>query len=220
MTIQRSRIQWLASSLGASFGYYLVERLRTDAVTWDEIAHVMSEATTQFNDYEPERNVNAQYRFKVVRADGATSAGQTASLIPGPAATRWTIACNEDTSLNIEFDAVAPFTAGFPDNSVTYRMYGRDGAVRFHATEDPLDEFDLNVEIYDTSHTGRPIFDDLLDVCRADVSQVTLLDPYGNRWFCTVSMDAGTAPDVRQHFGYVTLHVVETVRWYPTIVEV
>lgn len=73
LTVYYAELTWDASSLGGDFGYYEVQRSADSGTTWYTIATVGTEVEAGFDDVEAPRNVESQWRVRVVRSDGAAS---------------------------------------------------------------------------------------------------------------------------------------------------
>lgn len=214
MTIEKAHITWTATSLGAAFDAYEIER-NDSAAGWQRIAEITAEATADFDDYEGRRGVLASYRMRVRRTDMAVSAWtSTASVTPAVQKSRVQLVSNEDPTLNVElWLAAVDRVYGFPEQAVEWEMHGRDNVVVIRDLEDRGDDLSLEVLIDpDTASAtpGRAAFQDVLDIARAPgLSYVAVLDSDGNRWLAAVLVDVGRRRNPRGVHSMV-LRVRET----------
>lgn len=191
-TIAAVHVAWGATSLGAKFSRYEVER-HDDISGWQRIANVTDEAVLGFDDFEGRRNVPATYRIRVQRNDGAVSVWTQAEPITAPAiGGRWLFVSNEFPPVGIAYHCQEPRKYGMLDNQKILELYGRDGAVSFRGTEDRLDEFTLEVWVEQrTGEVGRAVFERIRSMTRSPVSYICILDPHGWRWFASISLGLG-----------------------------
>lgn len=196
MTIQKAHLTWTATSLGASFAAYEIERNDSTA-GYQRIAEITAEATADFDDYEGRRGVLASYRMRVRRTDGAVSAWtSTATTTPAVQTSRLLLVSNEDPTLNVElYLAAVDRVYGFPERVEEWEMHGRDNVVIIRDLEDLGDDllFEVLLDPATASATpGRAAFQPVLDIARdPDLSYVAVLDSDGNRWLAAVLADAG-----------------------------
>jgi hypothetical protein len=203
MTIHYAHITWCPST-DPDFAAYLIEREDDVTEGYRTIARVTSEAVTGFNDYEGRRNIEANYRMRVERSDGATSV-YTDVETADPEFTQcgYQLTSNEDPSLNLEYMDTPDRVYDFQDPVQEWELFDRDFAVMFRQTEDRGVVFVINFWLY---MDGTPVANNVPDnlrgfqaftalktLVRADLSYVCVLDEDGNKWFAALRMDGQKA---------------------------
>jgi len=201
MTIPYISATWTATTLGGDFDRYEIQRSEDAGVTWDDVARITTETIEVYRDYEALRDVAAQYRIRVVRADQAASAWSAVDSETIPAS-GWLLVSNEAPELSLEVlverDTAAGHTWEFPTTEAEYRILGRPGAVILKDLVDPGDAFTLNlVEVDDTAPT-RAAYDGLLALSRAALAYVAVISPEGHRWLANLTVDQGPQSGGRQ----------------------
>ena len=107
---------------------------------------------------------------------------------------------NEDPTLNLEINDLAPRVFGFPEGRQLLELFQRDYRVAFAETEDRGDQFDATLLLYGKSGShgvveaptaGRTAFAALLAIARAQLSYVCVLNSVGDRWFCSLAVTGG-----------------------------
>lgn len=193
--------EWEVGS-GDTFAAYLIER-SDDASGFLEIARITSMLVQQFNDYEGKRNVTATYRMRTERDDGSLSAyTPTGTALPTFTQCGYQFTSNEDPTKNLEYTDEPDRVYEFEDKPQEWDLYSRDYSVVFRGTENRGDTFTANLWLYmggtpgtnavPSNLRGRPAFQPLIDLVRAQLSYVCVLDQDGSRWFAALTMSKGT----------------------------
>lgn len=196
---------WPADACGIA-AEWIVERQDPDG-TWAKIATVAG-AETSFDDYEAARAGTSSYRLAVRRADMAVSPwSATASVAATTACCGYTFTSNQDPTLTVWYDDLAPRTYRFDEQRAMMRLAGRDGQVVFAETEDRYEAMDVTLLVAAAGGAGgtqvaavdgRREFDPLLLIAgnkndpttgaKVDLPYVCVLDNDGNRWFASVQV--------------------------------
>lgn len=191
---------WTPTSLSGDFGRYEIDRSEDGGTTWVTVAKLATEATSDFDDFESLRGVQACYRIRVVRIDESPSEWSSESCqTPTAADCEWLFTSNRTPSLNAGYNQLGPETEYvFPraDDRKYHRIYGRDGRLAFIGTEDPLVDFELPliVQADPTEPTaGVAVFGPLRALMGADVPYVCVLDATGNRFYADLVVPSGSA---------------------------
>lgn len=196
-------ITWDATSLGAGFDYYELQRMDRPLDLWQTIAHVTVESVTAFHDYEALYNYPVNWRIRVVRRDGAVSdwttvtTATTASTCCG-----YVLTSNEYGGLTVWYDDVSDGDreTDLPQNATTRQFYDRDYQVTFYELENRGAVFKRTLLVAaeralngteETLYPGLGTFEQLLSICRP--SRV-FNPPYvcvheldtGDRWFASI----------------------------------
>jgi hypothetical protein len=190
--------------IGDKFYAYVIERSDDGGATWNTIARLTSINAHRFDDYEALRNTTATYRMRTESVDFAYSL-YTAEGTSLPVYTQcgYLLTSNEDPTLNLEYLDSPDREYQFPDVAHEWQLYARDYAVVFRETENRGDVFTINFWLYmdgtpvtnnvPVNLTGRIAFQDLINLIRAPLSYVCVLDQDGNRWLAALLMDKSTA---------------------------
>lgn len=212
MTIPKAHITWTATTLGASFQAYYVQRQHPAG--WFDIAHITSEATVAFDDYEARYGVSESYRVQVQDILGIRSAASSPQSITLSAST-YNFVSNESPAVNAELDPLYPLQATLPERLMVAPVVGRYGQRLSRSTDNLGEVLDLHHVL--TGASGPALWRTLVTNLRAALSYICVLDPWGNRWF------AGLAPSgvslEFSSFGELDARLVE-VTDTPSIVVV
>jgi hypothetical protein len=204
MTIQHAHITWTATSLGADHAATIVQRYheaipyRFPVAGWFDIAHILTEATAEFDDHEARRGVTESYRVLVEDVDGVRSvpvAADDITLTPGD---ELLFTSNTDPTIDQEVLAVLPLEVGLPSLSLVASAAGRYGQ-RLHQSTDNLGEtISLNLERYGTDdvvNAGPNLWRSLVALFRRiDLPYICVLDPFGSRWLARMDASAASMP--------------------------
>jgi hypothetical protein len=183
--------------LGDTFGAYVVERSDDTGTTWRPIRIIPSMHVFEADDYEGLRNVTSLYRVNIERADGVYGEySNTDDAHPIYAQCGYQFTSNEDPTVNQEWLDEPDRSYRFPERSQELELFGRDNVVIFKELEDRGDEFTASLWLYmggtpSTNNVpdavrGRQAFQPLLDLVRANLSYVCVLDQDSNRWFAAL----------------------------------
>lgn len=198
--IRAVQVSWTATALGANFGYYEVARkVASDPDTeYQTIAHIATEASTSFLDYEVARNIGHQYRIRVIRADdvaslwSASSAGVTCVSLGSEVI----FTSNEAQSMSCAFDydptTDIEFISASRDELVP--IYGSNYQVAFMECEETGQKFDRTLVVHFGTRATVPavsIFQPIRDISRAGTAYVCVLDYVGNKWLAHVQANVG-----------------------------
>lgn len=215
-TFQVARLAWTASVLGATWTRYEIQRTEDLGVTWSTIAYGQTfESVVTFDDYEAPRALAVQYRIRVVRSDGSTSAwtAATPSVTCQPAGCEMAFVTNEQPSFAASYNREPEISFAFlaAGRDQIQQLYGVDGAIAFMETEDPLEAFDvtLTINFKDTPpQDDRTIWSKIRRIGRAATSYVCVLDFTGSRWFAHLQVPQGdwSEPGFEYH---AQVHVTE-----------
>jgi hypothetical protein len=186
-----------------TFEAYLIERNDSE-LGYQEIARITSPLVTEFDDYEGRRNVTALYRMRVLRTDGSLSLYSSIDdALPVYTQCGYQFTTNEEPALNLEYLDEPDRSFEFPDVAQEWELYDRDYAVVFRETENRGDVFTIDLWLYmggtpasnnvPDALRGRPAFQALIDLVRAQLSYVCVLDQDGTRWFAALLMDKSKA---------------------------
>lgn len=204
--VQYSSLSWTATSLGATFLQYEIQRSGDSGTTWETISIIQTESLTAFFDYEARRNQQSCYRMRVVNTSSAPSAwSATVCVDPQMVASGAVLfVSNENPALNTGYSFEGPKEYVFNDAErvVIYPLYGRDYQVAFQETETRGDSGVLNLIISAISapiNPGRAVFNAILGLAHAQLTYVAILDYDGNRWFSNISVPSG----IRQERGAI-----------------
>lgn len=201
MTIHYIEATWTPTTLAADFHHYELERSQDGGATWDLMAYITTEAADIYRDYDGIREVDADYRLRVIRADGAASDWTAPATEQTPAA-GWAFTTNEAPDLALEFDVWRDtekrHSWEFPANEKEWPIAGRDGAVVLKGLEDPLDAFTVAILIVDEAHPERAAFDQLLEITREPLAYLTVHSPESRRWLANVTIVEGSQDQIRQ----------------------
>ncbi len=205
------------------FGWYEIQR--TDAhprsidaaaaQIWQLIGAVAESDTLDFYDTECRREVENQYRIRVVRLDGAPSQwSEPVVITPAMPCCGYVFASNEAIELTTWYDDLARRRYQFPGaDKETRRFMGRNYAISFGEAEDSGDVFSIDLyvsglgslggsrEASAAADIGRRAFQPLLvlaqtqrpygEQAKVALSYVAVCDSDGERWFA--SLEAGRA---------------------------
>lgn len=208
-------VEWTATSLGADFARYEVERLEEDSGTWELVAVVVSEdinpflgtSVNKWTDLQVPRNRAAQYRVRVVATSGAVSEWVTTEFVtPQSYGCEVIFTSNADPSLTLVYDREPRVRMLDMNNAsnVLARIYGAYGHVSFAEQEDRGVALRMRIVAnfgrQPTDDAGRDIgaeavFEPLRRVARAmssttnPVPYVCVLDYEGNRRFARLELE-------------------------------
>lgn len=244
ITVDYALLHWSATALGGDFARYEIER-SDDALGWVPVASITTEAAVEWRDIEARVGEYAQYRLRVVRAGDLISSDWAQSIAlarqgvtDGPDSA-WLFVSNEAPELACAYDHDPTTKYDFPDvdGVKLVDLYQRDGQVRFVETEQRLDEFDLELNIYTAASPtstapidgpGRRVFDPLLAIAgqgstgypgtRRQLSYTCVLDPNGNRWLADVAVP--TAEHVEPFYQHAAKVRVRELTKSPSVVDV
>lgn len=123
---------------------------------------------------------------------------------------------NEDPSLNLVFFDKAPRGFTNLDHPVIVDLEGTFGGAAFRPLFGKGDAFSRALYVGagingDTPVYGRAALQPLLDLCRAQLSYVCVLDEDGNRWFASVDV-IDAANEVREAPYVATVQVRELTK--------
>lgn len=197
--------------------HYEVQR-REGAGDWVTIAKLTDQgATINFNDYEPLRGVNLQYRVRQVMTDLPVVSDWTVSngvVLPDELDNDrcyvW-FSSNEDSGLNVALQATRPLQFSFldADQVQLVPIYNRDYPLGFRATEKVGVQWELSLIVHgrdsnrgaqtvdtgdDANASGGAAAFNRLRALAEDTSipHVTAVDSYGNRVIGVLQVTSGT----------------------------
>ena len=195
-TISVAALSWTATAVGASFGWYELQRLGFDGVTWETVAKITTESLVSFVDWEVRRGQRERYRARVVRDTDYVGSAWTAvdDCAIGDAGEDVVFASNHaQDALAFVRDPDHSFT--FPTNTEHLELSGRDYRVALVESEDRGDEFEIPVVVFagdddapSPTIPGRMVFEPLRAFCRLDVPHFAVCDRDGWRWFGSLTL--------------------------------
>ena len=193
---------WVATSLGASFARYEVERSLDNGATWTQIATISTEASITFDDHEGARQTAAKYRVRVVRIDNAASdwVTQAGAVTPTMSGGLLVFTSNEDPSITVGYvvdgvDTSYGFASG--DRHVRVELHDRDYAVVFKPTEERGVVWPFVLQVHMGGATipgggaGIRAFDPIRAISEAAVSAVCVHTFDGERLFGSLAVRRG-----------------------------
>jgi len=183
--------------LGADFEVYRVYR---DGVL---IGEVQDESDTAFDDWEALRGVEESYEVSVVSTFGVESpvSDPAPVTVPVPARKAWCITSNHDPTVNVSLCVSEP-AYELPLDRTVLTPYGRDNRLVADGTEDRGDTITLPFKVktgaafIPTALTtmDRILLDDLDAAQKADVPHLTVLSPFGRRWYSAIAVEQARVP--------------------------
>lgn len=191
-SLSYAHVDWAATSLGASFDYYEVQRSYDSGTTWEAAATINTEATSEWDNKELRRGVAVKYRVRVVRSDTAVSDWTTQSgttTVPQSSGVLAFVS-DADASVIAGYVLLGPQrTYKFLNRTVYSEVDGRDFALAFKDYYQRGFTWDFRVLIYvrdDTATGGTPVygagvgaFDGIRAIADADVPYLALITPDG-----------------------------------------
>jgi hypothetical protein len=194
--LQRARISWAASGLGAKFDSYVIERSEDEGSTWNVIGRNTDLDAHEFVDVEMRRNVLLRYRVRQYRYDGIWSDPVEAPEEVTAELDDWVIALgtNWAPDLAVSYLDEAGYEWDPVDATRTSTRYlqGRDYGVVLRETETRGDQFSRTfIVAFDADEMtatpalgGRAAFDPLITVAHLrDAPQTAFADHRGRRWY-------------------------------------
>lgn len=200
--LQYARVTWTASSLGASFRRYDVERLAAGSTSWEPVVTIAAEASSAVSDYEISRGIAYTYRVRVVRTDDAYSDWSTSSAVTCSASISGSVffVSNADPTLACGFVVADPTQSyAFPsaDETVFMKLHQTDYQKAFKPSEVRGAAWSFPVLVYQSDSTAPPTgrgiraFDTIRAVGEASVPYVCVLTWNGERLFGAVQVPEG-----------------------------
>lgn len=204
--IPRADLSWTATSLGAAFLRYEIQRSEDAGTTWVDVAWVTVESVVAWKDYEAKRGVAASYRIRVVRTDGAFSVYRTAGatvtkpLLAGTgayAATMFFVSnYNPTQNLAVEYQPAREFSFNEADEQQLQGAYGQDYQLGANPIENRgvTAKWTLLVGLDDkvASGSGVAAFAALRALARAQIPYVCALDHQANRLLVQLKVPDGS----------------------------
>lgn len=206
LDLDGAQIDWTYTGTSTRFIAYVI--YRSDGFNDDDkfypIARITDYDVHEFNDFEARRNWTSTYKMRVERDDGALSLwSESHDSTPMLSTCAYQLTSNENPGYNQTHVDEPNRSYKFPDPLVEHELYGRDLAVVFRGSEDRGDSFVIDFWLYmdgqpywnnvPTNLRGRQAFQSLIDIIRADLSYVCVLDQDGNRWFASLNMNSTKA---------------------------
>jgi hypothetical protein len=222
------RVSWSATSLGAQFDHYEVERY-DDEEGFVRIANITTESATAVNDWEHRLGVAVFYRMRVVNDLGIPSPWDgPLNLTVSLTDCGYFFTSNEDPTLNvagIDTNDGKREWGGVLETEIV-PMYGREGSIGFQELERRGDTFELDLLLYNGGTTspprlvpdpgGRAAFGPWFNLARARVSYICARNEKGDRWYSSIDhVDVRIDNDV---LYYAKLSVQQTT-WTPSPVD-
>jgi hypothetical protein len=183
-----------ATSLGGHFRVYTIER-RLDGGDWHRIADVDSEGTTVHQNRELPRRTLAEYRIRVVGAEGRISQWVETGPVQTEAPGSYVI-LTSDHAPELECVFLYDRESGFPilstEEDEFLAFYGRDRQVAFMTRENRGVgwQAELTLHQVDTpAKGGQHILTRVLDLVRSmDIPYVAVLDAQGTAVYGQVEL--------------------------------
>jgi hypothetical protein len=203
-------LAWTASTLGAGFLRYEVERRNPLATQgdpdtdWHRIAELTQVSSPPFGgamfDFESRRNVQQEWRIRQVGIDGSVSDWASFPILTVPCG-QWDVILTSNTNFTLTIGTKdAPGYEWRPvDNPVVLPLYGVDKQVAFRETERRgeaqtrkfLVAFGEFAPAIFPNKGGRFLFDAFDDLFNLAGSPYTCLcDGRGRRWFTSPHVDS------------------------------
>jgi hypothetical protein len=181
-----------------------IQRSLDGGVTWNQIAYITDILVTSVEDWESPANVEASYRMRSFRADGATSDWTaTTSATPTMTGPGLMFTANSAPQKTVFYqDIIGERDFDFPENITTWMPQGQDGQVVFREIEDRLTTFNRTMKIragqipclpdcQDPVGYGTDVFLPLKSLCRDGLPYVCVKDESGGVWYSFVSTPKG-----------------------------
>ena len=234
-------LSWAATSITEGGGYDSYELERSDDRTdWQRIAVIGDEAVTEWTDYEARLDVEASYRVRARRVDGAASEwSDIATATPTGPVCGWVLTSNEAPDLAGWWDSIGEETRWqFPEGVAEYSPIGQNGSIVLRELEDRLDRFSLTLFIAGLGAlggtpttpvaAGQQAFDPLRVLIgnRRDPSTgrkvllpyVCVLAPGGDRWFAGITTAGGSRTEPDGSYSLAVTVIEQTdVAWAVTV---
>jgi hypothetical protein len=196
---------WVATTLGGAFARYEVERITTEpGADWQPIGQVTSaESYTHWTDTEPARGRRARYRVRVVSTTTAVSPWAYGDWVqPDAYGAEIIFTSNQDPDLLVAVDWEPSKATAFRDfdGDTEVAIIGKPNVVVFkeaeakgkrtqirlivHAENAPCDD-------YGDRLPDDQVWDTLLNVARASLPYVCVLDHRGNRTQASIELSNG-----------------------------
>lgn len=223
-SIQMAHLTWTATSLGANFGYYEIQRQSDDGSTWNTVETVTLESSAYYNDLEGPRGTIAHpvprfYRIRVVRSDGGYSDWVTFTGIAVNVADSADIvlASNQDPGSSLAFQdlgGVHSWDQLQTGQGKVKGILGRDLPVAFWPAEQGGEQFTRTLAVaYNDPAVGstvtpdRAMFDPVLALLQnRALPYVSYADGYGRTWLTSPAVLA-PGPTRTEHGGQYTIVV-------------
>jgi len=196
--IPRTTVVWNPSALGGSFARYEIERSEAGGA-WSSVARVTAEGLNSFVDYEVSLGLQACYRLRVVRTDGAVS-DWSSSVCATKAALGDCVlylVSNYRPALNMVLDYDPDVSYDFleADEQVVHAIYGQDDSLAFQPIEQrgtrAIYAVTLAFDGHGTVGTRATVFAGLRALATAAIPYVCILDSLGNRFYGTARVASG-----------------------------
>lgn len=195
-----AQLVWAAADPGGPFGYYEVQRSDDDS-GWQTIATLLDANAVGFYDFEARRGVQASYRTRQVRLDGAASAWTLPMSVVCPLAPEGgtLFATNVEPDLCQAYIIDGPVRPyGFLDAARTtfHPVFGRNLNIATRPLEVLGDQVTRTVVLGFGNPTpevpGRPVFAPLVALSTAQLPYVCVLDDDGTRWYAALTCGQAT----------------------------
>lgn len=201
-------IQWATPALTCGvLDYVEIQRSDDFAVTWTEIARITDDTVTAFTDWESLRNMQAFYRARLVRVDGAPSDWTgVAAAIAVQSRVGLLFVSNEAPELNVFYPDLGPRTFDRPGQASLYTPIGQKYRAMIHDLADRGVGQSTRVAVRsgipgcppqlvtcdDQTLIGSDVFNPLYAISIADLSYVCIHNEHGNRYFAGLMVGKGT----------------------------
>lgn len=197
-----ARLQWAATTLGSSFGYYEIQR--NEPSGWATIARISDEQTSTFSDLEATPDSPIEYRIRVVNSAGSFSDWAAFPAVTVPLADQFVLALTSNArpglTLGLNYEEPISWEPTQGDFDIVRRFYDRDKQVVFRDPNPRGEQFsrDLVLAFNDPElagggrNSGRAVFDELVGLAHAPVPYVCVTDGRGRRHFTSPSVRALT----------------------------
>lgn len=207
-------VRWTRpSTLGATFGYYLIERSDDGGTTYASVWKITGESTLVWTDHEAFFGRSTKYRVSIYRSDGAGSDPTvTTAVTPPVSGCAVRFSSNYDQTQTVYYDWFGPTsTFEFPDaGDVVYvKPQGRDFQLAERPTEQRGVVWPVRVMVFvdhDDNGSNAPAagkgtraFAPLRDLVRdTDLPYVCVTTPEGDRFFGSIIVPTATITEPSQ----------------------
>lgn len=200
-----AHLEWDASSAGADFARYRVQRRDSIDDQWADVAYLTSESIAELSDVEARLGMESEWRLRSEGPDGQTSlwtdieALTLATVGCGYTFTAMALPLQSVGYVDV-YDQAAERGYDFPDadEALVRTFAGRDEFVVFRPLERRSVRFTRRLLTKSFRGTfaglvGPAAFDALRELCRSAVPPyICVRDESGNRWFAAVLVRDGS----------------------------
>ena len=193
-------LEWTPPAV-SNFAHYEIQRRDEFDTDWQTIKLITSSATDEFEDVEPIRGFESDYRIRTVNVmDIASPWSSEATATPVKGGPGYTFTSNHAPAMSVAYaditgDPVRDYRFPEADEDSSREFYGRNNVVVFRTRERRGTRFDRSVLLSAQTTPARPgpdVFDPLRDLAKADLPYVCVRDEDGNRWYASISVPEGT----------------------------